>query len=177
MSGTEVTIRIAGPSDAETIYAFIVQLAIYEREPDAVETNPDALRVQLASDAPPFECLIAERFGVPLGFALFFQSYSTWRGLPGIYLEDLFVTEAERGNGIGTMLLATLATLTLDRGGARLEWSVLDWNQPSIDFYQHLEAEIRRDWIPCRLSGKALHALAGESRLPHLAGQRKTVEV
>tara|TARA_R110002096_G_scaffold42143_2_gene113504 strand:+ start:22851 stop:23345 length:495 start_codon:yes stop_codon:yes gene_type:complete len=159
-----VTIRVATASDAKTIYDFIVALAIYEREPDAVETNPEVLRAQLASDAPPFECLIAERGSAPVGFALFFQSYSTWRGMPGIYLEDLFVPEAERGSGIGTMLLAKLAQLTLARNGARLEWSVLDWNQPSIDFYEHLGAEIRRDWLPCRLSGQALEALASRSQ-------------
>ncbi len=158
---SDVAIRVATAGDAKTIYKFIVQLATYEREPDAVETTAEVLRAQLASDSPPFECLIAEvSSGAPVGFALFFPSYSTWRGLPGIYLEDLFVPEAERGRGIGTMLLAELARLTLARGGARLEWSVLDWNQPSIDFYEHLGAEIRRDWLPCRLSGKALASLA-----------------
>ncbi len=157
---SDIHIRSATSADAETIFSFIVQLAIYEREPDAVETTADVLREQLASDAPPFECLVAEREGAAVGFALFFRSYSTWRGLPGIYLEDLFVPESERGHGIGTKLLARLAHLTLASGGARLEWSVLDWNQPSIDFYEHLGAEIRRDWLPCRLSGQALEALA-----------------
>ena len=159
-------IRGAVPEDARVIYDFIVELAIYEREPNAVKTSTEALQGQLASDSPPFECIIAERDGSPVGFALFFSSYSTWRGLPGIYLEDLFVPEAHRGSGIGTMLLAELARLTLARGGARLEWSVLDWNAPSIAFYKHLGAEIRRDWLPCRLSGKALELLAQQQQTP-----------
>ncbi|MCP4448245.1 MAG: GNAT family N-acetyltransferase [Myxococcales bacterium] len=160
MALTNVSLRFASPDDAETIYNFIVQLAIYEREPEAVETNAGVLREQLSSESSPFECLIAERGGIPVGFALFFSSYSTWRGLPGIYLEDLFVPEQYRGSGIGTKLLAELARLTLQRGGARLEWSVLDWNEPSIGFYEHFGAAIRRDWLPCRLSGQALRTLS-----------------
>lgn len=155
-----ISVRTAGPDDAETIYDFIVQLAVYEREPHAVETSAAELRAQLASAEPPFECILAEMGGASVGFALFFPSYSTWRGKPGIYLEDLFVPEALRGRGIGTTLLAHLARLTLARGGARLEWSVLDWNQPSIEFYEKLGAEIRREWLPCRLSGRQLELLA-----------------
>ena len=160
MSTAPITIRAAGPEDAPTLFDFIVQLARYEREPDAVETNADSLRQQMECESPPFECLIAERDDEPVGFALYFQSYSTWRGLPGIYLEDLFVPEVHRGRGIGTKLLAELARMTLSRGGGRLEWSVLDWNKPSIEFYEHIGAKIRRDWLPCRLSGEALESLA-----------------
>lgn len=155
-----VSIRLANPSDAATIYDFIVGLAIYEREPDAVETSEAILREQMSSETPPFECLLAERAGDAVGFALFFQSYSTWRGLPGIYLEDLFVPEVHRGAGIGTALLGELARITLARGGGRLEWSVLDWNQPSIAFYENIGAEIRENWLPCRLAGATLEAMA-----------------
>ena len=114
----------------------------------------------MESDHPPFECLIAEVDGEPQGFALFFRNYSTWRGQPGIYLEDLFVPERHRGTGLGKLLLATLARLTVERGGTRLEWQVLDWNQPSIDFYERIGAEVKRDWLPCRLDGEALSSLA-----------------
>lgn len=153
-------IRRAGPDDAETIHRFITELAVYEREPDAVEATPASLRAQLTAPHPPFECLLAEVDGEPRGFALFFANYSTWRGKPGIYLEDLFVPERHRGAGLGRLLLATLARLTVERGGARLEWQVLDWNTPSIDFYRALGATVKDDWLPCRLDGTALDTLA-----------------
>lgn len=153
-------IRVATADDAKTIFDFIVALALYEREPNAVETTAEILAMQLASKSPPFECLIAELQDEPVGFALFFANYSTWKGCTGIYLEDLFVPEEHRGKGVGKTLLSELARLTINRGGARLEWSVLDWNQDSIDFYEKLGADIRRDWLPCRLSDNALHDLA-----------------
>lgn len=156
------TIRFAGPDDAATVHRFIVELAIYEREPDAVEATPESLRAQLGSAQPPFECLIAVVDDAPRGFALFFQNYSTWRGNPGIYLEDLFVPEEHRGTGLGKLLLATLARLAVERGATRLEWQVLDWNQPSIDFYEGIGADVKRDWLPCRLDGDALSSLAAD---------------
>ena len=104
-------VRFAGPDDAATILHFITELAIYEREPDAVEATEDSLRDQLTGDRPPFECLIAEVDGEARGFALFFHNYSTWRGRAGIYLEDLFVPEEHRGTGLGRLLLATLVGL------------------------------------------------------------------
>jgi GNAT superfamily N-acetyltransferase len=162
MPETDLQIRFATPDDAVTLYEFIQALAVYEREPDVVEATPESLRSQLEADPPPFECLIAERGGLPLGFALFFHNYSTWRGQQGLYLEDLFVLEAHRGQGIGKRLLATLAAMTSERGWSRLEWQVLDWNQPAIDFYAALGAPVRRGWLPCRLEGDPLVALGAE---------------
>jgi len=156
-----VTIRRAKPDDAETIHRFIVELAIYEKEPDAVEVTSADLRAQLERETPPFECLIAELPGRgPVGFALFFANYSTWRGKPGIYLEDLYVSEDARGHGAGKALLLALARLTRARGGARLEWSVLDWNRPSIEFYRSLGAFEMSGWHVYRLSNEALEAAA-----------------
>ena len=157
---TDTTIRRATADDAETIYGFIVGLATYERDPGAVDTTPERLREQLLESPPPFECLLAEVDGEARGFALFFQNYSTWHGRPGVYLEDLFVPQEHRGSGIGKRLLAELARLVLERGGKRLEWVVLDWNQPAIEFYEALGAGVRRDWYPCRLEGDALRSLA-----------------
>ena len=162
------TIRTATPDDAATILGFIVDLAIYEREPDAVQTTEEGLRAQLASTRPPFECLIAghdvDGSGPrDVGMALFFPTYSTWTGLPGIRLEDLWVDPAARGSGVGTALLAALARLTLDRGGARLEWDVLDWNAPSIAFYESLGAMAKDEWITYRLADDALATMAAQA--------------
>ena len=160
-----MSVRSAIPSDAETIHAFITSLAVYEKEPDAVDATPASLRLQMESERPPFEALIAEMSGQAVGFALFFANYSTWEGKAGIHLEDLFVPEEYRGLGIGSKLLAELSRLTLERGGARLDWQVLDWNEPSIRYYESVGAEVLRSWLPCRLDGDALSAMAaaGES--------------
>lgn len=157
---TEPTIRFATADDAETVHRFIVDLATYERDPGAVEATPASLRQQLRQDPPPFECLLAEVDGEPRGFALFFHNYSTWRGRQGLYLEDLFVPQEHRGAGLGKRLLAELARIATHRGCARLEWMVLDWNQPSIDFYEAMGAVVKRGWLPCRLEGDALRSLA-----------------
>jgi GNAT superfamily N-acetyltransferase len=155
-------IRFAQPDDADAIYGFICELAVYEREPQAVKVTPDALRSQLAMSEPPFECLIAEApSGEAVGFALFFSSYSTWRGRPGIYLEDLYVPEPMRGRGIGMQLFQRLGELAIERGCARLEWAVLDWNQPAINFYQSVDATPLEGWTTWRLTNKALERLAG----------------
>ena len=154
-------IRQAIPRDADVIHRFIVELATYEREADAVQVTPAQLRRQLSAERPPFEALIAET-DQPVGFALFFHNYSTWRGQQGLYLEDLFVLESHRGQGIGKRLLSTLAAMTLSRGCTRLEWQVLDWNQPAIDFYAALGAPVRRGWLPCRLEGEPLVALRAQ---------------
>ncbi|MCL4120495.1 UNVERIFIED_CONTAM: hypothetical protein GTU68_006775 [Idotea baltica] len=156
-------IRPATPGDAGAIHGFIYELAVYEREPDAVEATPESIRVQMESDRPPFECVIGEVDGTAVGMALFFQSYSTWKGVPGIYLEDLYVQPDHRGSGFGAALLAELAKIAVDRGFARVDWQVLDWNTPSIEFYESLDAEIKRDWLPCRLTGDALTAMASRA--------------
>ena len=156
-------IRAATPDDASVIHGFIYELAVYEKEPEAVEATPESIRAQLESDRPPFECVIGEADGTPVGMALFFQSYSTWKGVPGIYLEDLYVQPDHRGGGYGGALLAELARLAVERGFARVDWQVLDWNTPSIEFYEKVDAEIKRDWIPCRLTGDALSAMAAKA--------------
>ena len=158
-----VTIRFATPADADTLHAFITGLAVYEREPDAVLVTPAVLREQLAAARPPFECLLAEHDGVARGFALFFATYSTWRGRPGIWVEDLFVPEAHRRRGVGRALLRRLAQLALERGCARLEWSVLDWNAPALGFYRTLGAQALDQWTIHRLCDAPLAALAAEA--------------
>lgn len=157
-----LSIRFAGPDDAATLHRFIVALATYEKEPEAVEATPDGLAAQMRSPRPPFECLLAERDGRPVGFALFFQTYSTWRGRPGIWLEDLFVDESERRAGVGRALLARLAEIAVERQFGRLEWSVLDWNEPAIRFYRSLGSAAQDDWTMHRLANEALEALAAE---------------
>lgn len=154
-------IRTALPADASLVLGFIRELAEYEREPLAVEATAETLRAQLSSAVPPFECLIAELDGSACGFALFFQSYSTWRGRPGLYLEDLFVSESRRGCGVGKALLSRVARTAVERGCARLEWAVLDWNQPAIDFYRALGAVPMAEWTVFRLTGDALTQVAG----------------
>lgn len=158
-----VSIRTATVDDAATVHGFIVDLAIYEREPDAVEATVETLAGQLAMDHPPFECILAsmEVDGVDtdVGMALFFPIYSTWTGRVGIHLEDLYVARTARGHGAGLALLQHVAALTLQRGGRRLAWAVLDWNTPSIEFYDDLGATPQSDWITYRLAGDALAAV------------------
>lgn len=157
-------IRFAGPEDAATILAFIRDLADYEREPDAVEVTEAELAAQMREPIPPFECLLAEEDGEPLGFALFFHTYSTWRGRRGVWLEDLFVPPAHRGRGVGAALLTELARIAVDRGCARFEWSVLDWNEPAIRFYRSLGAQPQDEWTRWRLDGAALATLGARPR-------------
>jgi GNAT superfamily N-acetyltransferase len=161
MGAMKPTVRPATPADAELIHRFICELADYERERDAVESTPASLRVQMQSERPPFECVIGELDGQPCGMALFFQNYSTWTGRPGIYLEDLYVTPASRGRGLGKALLVHLAGLARDRGCARLSWAVLDWNEPAKAFYAALRATPMSSWTVYRLAGDALEAIAG----------------
>ena len=153
-------IRLATAADASLILRFVQALAEYEREPQAVQVTAAKLREQLSAAVPPFECLIAEHAGTPLGFALFFPSYSTWLGRPGIWLEDLFVLPEARRAGVGTSLLGRLGELARERNCGRLEWSVLDWNQPAIDFYESLGAKLMEQWRICRVEGAALAGFA-----------------
>ncbi|MCB9830893.1 MAG: GNAT family N-acetyltransferase [Planctomycetes bacterium] len=152
-------IRRAGPDDAETIFAFVVALATYEREPDAVATTAAILREQLTAEPAPFECLLIEEDGRAQGFALYFHNYSTWRGRPGLYLEDLFVLPEARGRGHGLALLEELGRIAVDRGCGRMEWACLEWNQPAKDFYAALGARPLHDWRVWRLDGDALARL------------------
>ena len=162
-----MTIRPATPSDVPTILGFIRELALYEREPDAVlATEADLLRDGFGP-TPRFWALIAEHSAAanepaaPAGFALYFTSYSTWRGHHGIRLEDLYVTPALRGQGIGKALLARLAQIAVEQGCPRLEWDVLEWNAPALAVYERLGAHILTEWRIMRIDGSALEALAG----------------
>lgn len=155
-----ITLRTAGPDDADAIHRLVVALAVYEREPDAVRSTPAILRGQLAAARPPFECLLADEDGVACGFALFFSTYSTWVGKPGLWLEDLFVEESHRRRGVGRMLLRAVAGLAIERDCGRLEWSVLDWNTSAIAFYRSIGAVGMDAWKLQRVTGPALTALA-----------------
>lgn len=157
-----LTIRRATPADSHTIHRFVVELAIYEKEPDAVQVTPAILADQMSQERPPFECVIAELDGEAVGFALFFHTYSTWRGAPGLYLEDLYVTPSARGQGHGRALLAHLASIARSRGCARMEWAVLTWNEPAIGFYEALGARPMKEWMVYRLTDEPLAQLAGE---------------
>jgi GNAT superfamily N-acetyltransferase len=157
-------IRFATVADAATILRFIRGLAEYEKEPHAVQTSEQTLRDQLSSPNPPFECLIAERDGTQEGFALFFHTYSTWRGRRGIWLEDLFVLPERRGGGTGKALLQRVAAIALERDCARLEWSVLDWNEPAILFYEAQGAKRLMEWKICRVTDDALARLGSPDR-------------
>ena len=159
-------IRPATPADVPTILRFVRELAAFEREPDAVEATEPMLADALFGDRPPAEAVIAETADGPLGFALFFHNFSTWTGRRGVYLEDLYVTPAARGQGVGAALLRHLAGIALDRGCARFEWSVLDWNTPAIDFYGGLGAVGMDGWTVHRLAGAPLAALATEAPPP-----------
>lgn len=155
-------IRFATPADVPQILAFVRELAEFEREPDAVLATEPMLEAALFGPRPAAEAVIAEGAdGTPLGFALFFQNFSTWTGLPGMYLEDLYVTPAARGAGVGKALLRHLADIAVSRGYGRFEWSVLDWNQPAIDFYRAMGAMGMDEWTVQRVTGDALAKLAG----------------
>ncbi len=155
----DLHLRFALPADAGLLLRLIRELAAYEHEPDAVVATADELASQLARTPPPFECLIAELDDCPVGFALFFHNYSTWRGRHGLYLEDLFVVPEARGRGVGRALLTALGRLASERGCARMEWSVLDWNTPAIGFYRTLGALPMDGWTTWRLTGEALRLL------------------
>ncbi|MBM3753137.1 MAG: GNAT family N-acetyltransferase [Acidobacteria bacterium] len=158
-----VTLRIAAESDLPVILSFIEGLADYEKLRHACVATEDALRRTLYGERRYAEIIIADHHGVSAGFALFFHNYSTFLAKPGIYLEDLFVLPAHRGAGIGKALLIELARLAVERDCGRLEWSVLDWNEPAIGFYKSLGAETQDEWTIFRLTGEALKKLAQSS--------------
>lgn len=155
-----VVIRAAKPADAAVILRFVRDLAAFEREPEAVAATEADVRAALFGAHPAAEAVIAEADGAPIGFALFFHSFSTWTGRRGLYLEDLYVAPAARGRGIGTALLRHLAALALERGCARFEWSVLDWNADAIAFYRAMGAVGMDGWTVQRVDGAALQRLA-----------------
>jgi GNAT superfamily N-acetyltransferase len=154
------SIRHAEPADVPTILELIHDLAAYEREPNAVVAREADLLRDGFGERPLFHCLIAEVDGVSAGFAFYFFNYSTWRGRPGIHLEDLFVRPSFRGKGIGKALLARVGAAAVEHGCARLQWDVLDWNQTAIDFYRSLGATFLTEWRIMRVTDEALTALA-----------------
>ncbi|GAA0403603.1 GNAT family N-acetyltransferase [Streptomyces luteireticuli] len=156
-------IRAATPADVPALRAMIRELAAYERAVEEARATEEQLREALFGAHPAVFALIAEsdeNAGEPAGFALWFRNFSTWTGTHGIYLEDLYVRPGARGGGHGRALLAELARICVERGYQRFEWSVLDWNEPSIRFYKSLGAEAMDGWTGQRLSGESLHALA-----------------
>jgi len=153
-------IRFATEDDIETINGFIHALAAYEKLAHECLVEPVSLKRYLFGDRPYAEVLLVEEDAQPAGFALFFNNFSTFLGKPGIYLEDLFVDPNHRGKGYGKALLKHLAELAVERDCGRLEWSVLDWNQPSIDFYLSLGAKPVEGWTVYRLAGGELTSLA-----------------
>ena len=156
-----ITIRPAEPHEMPLVLGFIRELAAYELLEHEVQATTADLAAALFGARPCAEVVFACLEGDPVGFALFFQNFSTFLGKPGIYLEDLFVRPQARGRGVGRQLLAWLARTTLERGGARLDWAVLDWNAPSIGFYRSLGAVAQDQWTTMRVSGAALERLAG----------------
>ncbi|MGI4758965.1 MAG: GNAT family N-acetyltransferase [Janthinobacterium lividum] len=159
-AAADLHIRAAEPSDVPVIAALIRELAIYEKEPDsAMATEEDLLRDGFGPE-PYFRCLIAEWQGQVAGFALYFFQYSTWEGRPALYLEDLFVREPFRKRGIGVALFRTLAKVAMERNCTRFQWECLDWNQPALDFYETVGAQVLREWLNLRVTGKALQQLA-----------------
>lgn len=160
MINSELTLRPATPDDVTVLFDLIQALAEYEKLSHAVTGSAEALHEHLFSTNPYVEAIIAEVQGKAVGFALFFHNYSTFLTQPGIYLEDLFVLPEYRRKGIGKAVIKYLAKLAVERGCGRLEWSVLDWNEPAIAFYRRMGASILPDWRICRVTGEAIAAIA-----------------
>lgn len=158
-----IGIRAAAPADSALIFALVCELADFENLQGEVDATPEEISAALlVKDAKVF-CDVAEWNGEAAGFSVWFRNFSTFRGRHGIYLEDLYVRPEFRGRGIGKALMAKLAQRCIDDRLARLEWAVLDWNTPSIDFYKSVGAQVMDQWKICRLTGKALHDFAGAS--------------
>jgi GNAT superfamily N-acetyltransferase len=160
LSRNPLRIRAATVDDVPIVFSLIQALADYEKLSDQVVGSETALKQHMFGDRPYCESIIALQDTTPVGFALFFHNYSTFLTQPGLYLEDIFVLPAYRGQGIGKALLSHLAKVALERECGRLEWSVLDWNEPAIGFYQRLGAEVLPDWRICRMTGEAIATLA-----------------
>ena len=162
---SDLVLRFAEPKDCNVLFELIKALAEYEKLSDAVTGNVLALQEHLFGAQKYVESIVAEYTGKPVGFALFFHNYSTFLTKPGIYLEDIFVLPEYRQQGIGRAILTKLAQIALERNCGRLEWSVLDWNEPAITFYRRIGASILDDWRICRVTGEALTQL-GSRELP-----------
>jgi len=167
-----ISIRPAAPDDAALVLGFIRELAEYERLAHAVSATEEDLRCTLFGPEACAHALIACLDEDPIGFAVYFFSYSTFVGRPGLYLEDLYVRPAARGRGVGRRLLAHLARIAVARGCGRMEWAVLDWNEPAIRFYRSLGASPNDDWTTYRLSSDALRRLAASGERKDRSGGR-----
>jgi GNAT superfamily N-acetyltransferase len=159
-------VRPARPSDVPRIHQLVVELATYERAADQVRASVEQLAQALFGPAPAVHALVVEADREVVGFALWFLNFSTWEGVHGIYLEDLYVEPGHRGRGFGKALLQALAEIAVQRGYARFEWSVLDWNTPSIEFYRRLGAVPMAEWTVFRLAGDALQAVGAPTAEP-----------
>jgi GNAT superfamily N-acetyltransferase len=160
MSKAPFAIRAAEPRDLEAIVRLITGLAEFEKLTHLLAVTPETLRPHLFGERPVAEALVVEKQERLVAFALFFANFSTFLGRPGLYLEDLFVEPEQRGEGIGEALLTRLAQLAVSRGCGRFEWSVLDWNENAIRFYERMGATVMPDWRICRVAGSALAAFA-----------------
>lgn len=163
---TSLTIRPATIADTDLILHFVRELAIYEKAEHEVLATPAHVHRTLFCDNPKVFGLICLEGDTPVGFAVYFFNYSTWQGQHGLYLEDLYVSPEQRGKGAGKALLSHLAKIALDNNCGRFEWSVLDWNTPSIEFYDSLGAKPQSEWIRYRMTGAALQALAQQAPVP-----------
>lgn len=159
-----MSIRFATPDDVPAILALVRELAAYEREPDAVLATEADLHSALFADDPAACCHVAVVDNEVVGFALWYRTFSTWQGKPGLWLEDLYVRPEARGTGLGKALLVVLARTAVERGWTRFEWWVLDWNAPAQDFYRSVGARPEDGWTVWRVDGDALSALAEVSR-------------
>jgi GNAT superfamily N-acetyltransferase len=171
-----LSIRKATQVDAALMLDFIRRLAEYEREPNAVIATEESLIRDGFGPQPKYRCLLAEWNGSPAGFALFHYNYSTWRGQPGLYLEDLFVLPEMRGKGIGKALLQKLAQIALEENCYGLRWMVLEWNTPALKFYESLGAELLGEWETMLLRGEALERLASATSVTKTTPQAETTK-
>ncbi|NWG74817.1 MAG: GNAT family N-acetyltransferase [Rubrivivax sp.] len=160
MSEPPWTLRPAEPRDVDAIVGLIGELAAFERLTHLLQVTPASLHPHLFGDRPVVECVVGEAGGEVVAFALFFTNFSTFLGRPGLYLEDLYVRPAHRGCGLGRALLERLGALAVERGCGRFEWSVLDWNENAIRFYEKMGASVLPDWRICRVTGEALQRFA-----------------
>lgn len=153
-------IREAIPKDSQTIFDFIMELAIYEKLPNAVKTTVKEIKNSIFSPNSTVKALICEEDGKAIGYAVYFYNYSTWLGKNGIYLEDLYVNESKRGKGAGKAMIKYLAKKAISENCGRFEWACLDWNTPSRDFYESLGAVALNEWIGYRFEGETLEKFA-----------------
>jgi GNAT superfamily N-acetyltransferase len=159
-AATHFSVRPAEPADVTHIHSMIVELAVFEKLEHMVVATEELLHEGLFGTRPACEAIIGEENGEVVAFALFFHNFSTFLTRKGLYLEDLYVRQSHRGKGYGSQLLARLAQIAVERNCGRFEWSVLDWNEPAIGFYQTMGAEILPEWRICRVTGEALEHLA-----------------